>query len=549
MTDQSDKLPTKDALELEKLRLENVNLSRRLSWFGELLEWIKAASVAAALIGILVTFVIGTNQSKQAEETRTSEIVDKALTRMAESSPQVKLSGIAGLHTVLDIGTTEDRRSVLQFLLLDIAAEHNSVIRETIESIFRNLSQSTIPKETLNAVLQTAIDQDRALFQTYFMDSSKLSAARRREILAKNLQQSNDSVVGVSDLQLLEKQTFDNVLELAKMPSNPFEFSIPAVDLSVDDTIERLRSLARIVTVLTRLGATANDYSKIFCQQCDFRAALKLEGRFDDSMLDGANFYGMDLRKASFASASLANADLRFANLQGVTISSPDKLFVWRDRGAAAYDNLWPKLLCADLRGANLTDFLALLIVRTYIYSGAKTNGAKTLVSYKVLMPGLGNALYDSVTNASDLFILVVTKTDKEYWENANPLERDELTSHFTSSDAGSEHLALGSSFPSFDYFDQKGEFGTSEMHYMLGRADFFSMNHKKSVAKPSSSLVEVISRAWAQSGMRKIDGVKSPLAEVIRQYGQIPDVGLNLDSSLNSIVSESYCIANKDKF
>src|SRR5262249_44717184 len=71
---QTDDLTTQEAqARLAKLQLEQQALKRQVSWHGLALEWFKAASVPATLVGILLTFLTQTETIKQGQSTRDSE--------------------------------------------------------------------------------------------------------------------------------------------------------------------------------------------------------------------------------------------------------------------------------------------------------------------------------------------------------------------------------------------------------------------------------------------------------------------------------------------
>src|SRR5580704_3328910 len=124
-------------LEKQKQILELRSLVRSLSWHGTSLEWLKAATVPAALLGVLVTFMIGSNQIQQTQDARDSERFDRALSRLASSSTNERLTGVAGLRLFLATQNNLRHAATLQFLVNAAAIEDTDIVQNAILDVFR----------------------------------------------------------------------------------------------------------------------------------------------------------------------------------------------------------------------------------------------------------------------------------------------------------------------------------------------------------------------------------------------------------------------------
>ncbi len=113
----SDKGAEKQDLEIKKLQLETLSLSRQLSRLGFTLEWLKSAGVLVALIGVGVTLYIGFRQARQIKQARLNERFDKALTRLASDKEKERINAVSSLGLFLTEHNNSLQGSALHFLV------------------------------------------------------------------------------------------------------------------------------------------------------------------------------------------------------------------------------------------------------------------------------------------------------------------------------------------------------------------------------------------------------------------------------------------------
>lgn len=112
-------------LRQEKLRLEITFIKRQL----KIPELVKVLTGPVAVIGVVVTVVLGSLQLHQANQSRDDERFDKAITRLAASTPGERLSGIAGVELYLDPQQKIRHRPALRFLVGALASEPDPTVR------------------------------------------------------------------------------------------------------------------------------------------------------------------------------------------------------------------------------------------------------------------------------------------------------------------------------------------------------------------------------------------------------------------------------------
>jgi hypothetical protein len=182
--DTSPGIEDKTHDEIEKIRLEKRLLERQLSSAGLVMEWLKAATVPAALIAAAITFLVGYGQITQSVQSRDADRFDKALSRLASEKANDRLTGVAGLRLFADDPTSPLRVPALQFLVNATSVEADELVQGAISDVFRDLKSTQMKQAQLNEVLQTALEDDRSL--TEFIDSGYIE--RRDAARAKVLE-------------------------------------------------------------------------------------------------------------------------------------------------------------------------------------------------------------------------------------------------------------------------------------------------------------------------------------------------------------------------
>lgn len=342
----------------DKLVLEQATLRRQLSRQGMLLEWLKAATVPVALIGVFVTFTLGIEQLRQAEqarraqaeqlqETRDDERFDKALSRLASQNAKERVTGISGLQLFISAASPKRHSPTLHFLLNAVADEHDPLVRKAIVDVFRDLKLETVKLEPLRAALTTAIKRNRALIRAL------LDVGERNYIDARNVKISRFTNISKNDLpfsfrlpaNIGVKLTLEQYLQLLELDSDVLNYA-------PRDHVAALEDVTEVMNILADLGVYADDYSETYCVNCRFKNGKLSNAKFDNAILNDASFQSAILNGASFKNASLSdtifyNAELKNADLTFDSWVTSDYIKFRHRR--------FPVLQCADLSGADLS--------------------------------------------------------------------------------------------------------------------------------------------------------------------------------------------------
>ena len=245
------------AARIEKLRLERRKLildvstaERTLSWHGTCLEWLKAATVPAALLGVFVTFLIGSSQLRQTQDARDSERFDKALSRLAALNVSERLTGVAGLRLFLDPHDRARHAPALQFLVSALAIEENDVVQNAIYDTIRGLEKGTIAEEALSAALETAIKVNRATAIPLSYDVDKRGRPALIDKISTMLNLPKEQVsskVGYpsEDNGYSGQLSFEQLASLNEISADPFDdkdnpFAKPPAVLGRLEAVERI---------------------------------------------------------------------------------------------------------------------------------------------------------------------------------------------------------------------------------------------------------------------------------------------------------------------
>lgn len=310
MPEQDQALEATEASKrIAKLDLETRALARSLSFWGTALEWLKAASVPVAIVGVVVTFALGIAQIRRSEQQLLSDQFDKILTRMLGGRPQERVAAVGGLTLFLADERKEFHQSALTYLVSAAAVETDPAVQVTLLNVLSTLKPGQrIARPALDAALQLSIVHSRRLMQGVLADANQ--EVQRNEYLDVALSESHKFRDAPQIRQAIARLRHTDYLTfLDRFYPRDYHAGIPyaqgrdpANTLRIDTTIKGLSSLATlagIVEQLVALGAYSTDYSGIYCEKCDFTKAPR------DHFV-GAKFDGAVLRDADFLIAQFA---------------------------------------------------------------------------------------------------------------------------------------------------------------------------------------------------------------------------------------------------
>jgi uncharacterized protein YjbI with pentapeptide repeats len=326
---------------LEKLELEIAALRRQI----KIPELVRVLTGPVAVIGVVVTVILGSLQLHQANQSRDDERFDKAISRLAAANPAERLSGIAGVELYLDPQQKTRHRPALRFLVGALAVEPDPTVRGQIIDTLGSLKVPKISQADLDDTLEHLRNRNRDLY-------AQLQAA------------------------YLEKLRRDGGL---KLPQNAFDEThiLPNSEAQFGP----LRATALAIVTLIRHGARTKDLSGIYCVDCDFTgidweminpnfakvadfadadpaSVLDLSGvDFDRALLKRANLIGVNLRGASFDGADLLMAKFAGADLSGAKLTDFQSRLYPLEQMQLSGDLLLslPDFTCANLSHADFT--------------------------------------------------------------------------------------------------------------------------------------------------------------------------------------------------
>jgi hypothetical protein len=448
-------------LETEKIKFETKALKRQISWHGTALEWVKAGSVFAALIGIAVTLYLGQRQttlaqlaaqtqSEQAEANRAADRFDKALTRMADrENAASRMTGVAGLTLFLTDGSVQHQRDALHYLVTALAEERSSEVQRAILDAFSN--SKAFSQEAKDVALQTATELNRSLTATVVRQIKQDRRSKERKLVASFLSKKETDLpldlnphFGVNGLTFLQTAQLRSLGSKSIFYDPGIHGSTPPEETAILDTF---------VTVINALVAAgekneSKDWTEIYCQKCNFVPAGDLSGaHFDRSFLSNADFSHLNLRGATFRNADLGEAVFLFSDLSNADLS-------WnRFEGGSAMENAesirvfntYPLLECATLYGTNLTDVPLAVLSRQFF--GPKDGKANDPFD-DLTMPSITSAKIDSTTKLDGLGIRLEFTFDGSYYNALSISDKEAFEKTFES-------------FFIFDWPDPIGDFGS----------------------------------------------------------------------------------------
>lgn len=407
--------------EKQKLDLETELLTKQLSRSGRAMEWLKALTVPAALIAAWVTYLSATRQSDSAAENRAADRFDKALARLASEKFNDRITGIAGIRQFLQKSNSPQlQEQALQFLVNAASIETNPQIQDAIQETFTALKPGQVSQTALDNALQTAVERSRILTASIIeawpgrVEQNKKQRLAQMPALHLRAEDISspipDSLIG--NLSLKEYQA---VLEYE---TGPFTNAL---------TEERLplKGLAKLIPRLMKLGGKHQDFSGIYCKDCDFTGIVGLDGcQFNNAHLAGADFSHVSLRGASFQDSNIDGTFFYASDLTGANLSN--KAYHGYETGTPSNHGTisfrFPYLECAKLEGANLTGLVVAVLDRGLGHSSTIINiDTSSLV---VWAPSVSNISIDTTTKM-DAFTIVVKTVISDRYATNHPFDYD----------------------------------------------------------------------------------------------------------------------------
>jgi hypothetical protein len=307
---------------------------------GVILEWLKASTVPAALLGVLVTFMVGSGNLRESQENRVADRFDKALARLASANARERVTGVFGLKLFLGERNPEHQRQALHYLVDAAGFETDPHVQDAIGTALDDLPKYRLAQRALDEGLKDALDRNRSLTAAIVR-----AWPDRRELALRELAAERDGPRKPSSLAV-------ELWTRLRAEAGPFA-GLPLEQSTL------LHGSARAVSALARAQAKQTNFRDIYCEGCDFRGAPDLSGaHFDEAYLKGANFSGVRLRGAHFTDSDLSGARFDNANLQNAdlfTLAVKASLITDPVSYSRVVGGGVPSLTCARLEGADLS--------------------------------------------------------------------------------------------------------------------------------------------------------------------------------------------------
>jgi len=393
----------KTALEVEKLALEKRLLQRQLSRQGLLMAWLQSAAVPAALVGASVAFFVGFSQLQQGAHNQAADRFDKALTRLASTRPDERMTGISGLEFTLgDRNNPLLQKQALRFLINGLSLETDTRVRGAILDVLADLEPGQPSQAVLDEGLRTAVERNRSLTRAITDNWPRRVSQQKKETLAK-FKVAGLDVGAMGDeipVRVLASLKTEQYLALLDAEHGPFERLTPTEEVP-------LIGLRTAIGTLLARGATSRDFKAIYCEGCDFQKAKAL----DEAVFDGAYLTGADFSHVSLRGASLRNADIGGASFFGADLSKADLRLDQLKRGFASkvLRSQLPLLECAKLGGADLSGQPLVLFEKDF-----DTTSSSGL-TYSILLPQMISVAVDGSTRLDSFRILIAIGVTDDY--------------------------------------------------------------------------------------------------------------------------------------
>jgi hypothetical protein len=221
--------------ELKKAPLETKTLTRQLSLGAAVLEWVKAGSVFAALVGVAATLYLGQQQTKiaqqqavnaqeaannareaaerqsaDAEKNHAADRFDKALARLAEKDNiQARLSGVAGLKLFLTDGNSAHQKEALHYLITALSHKVSADVRQAIVDSLGDADRFSV--EVKNDALETAIEANRGLTILLFQKLTGQDSDDVNQFFEKQGAKKPDSYDDYRAMPFVQKIMFSSI--------------------------------------------------------------------------------------------------------------------------------------------------------------------------------------------------------------------------------------------------------------------------------------------------------------------------------------------------
>jgi uncharacterized protein YjbI with pentapeptide repeats len=307
---------------IRKLQLENRLLEIQTSKYGQKIERLKAytsiggliTAAVAALAFLASLFQISENY-RRSDASLKAERFGKALTLLSENRPAQRLTGVTYMTSILP-DDLYYRREAADTLANMLGLEDDVVVRRSIRDALVDYANSVIIKE-----------QDRNRLQRVLVQLSKTIALEKMDFLSTQEDSCNRPKLNAPE---------------------------------TCETKERLDAVGSVLQSLVRKGSTNKNLAGIYCSYCEF-SNLKLDGfDFTGAILNRATFSAASLKGASFKNASLIETKFENSNLQRADFSVEGSgNYVERrfrvTHGALEDTKYGPDFRCADLSGARFS--------------------------------------------------------------------------------------------------------------------------------------------------------------------------------------------------
>ena len=306
-------------LNLKKLRYETVETRRKVQKlglelktlrYGAVLETAKAISGPVAVVGLIVSLLIGQEQLRIANEARLEDRFQKEVAHLGSDSSGERLTGVAGLNLILaDPLEWRRHREAVSNLVNALAVEEDAVVRGALVDALAQLDPKNPKQVPLVALaLDLLVDRNRVL--------TALHEFSAEELTQEGIEQSA--------------------------------------------SLGPIVASGKVLADLIRKGARKKDMAKIACMACDFSGpAVDLsDANLSGSILANANFSGVNLERANLTDATLTGthfvaADLSWALLgESLATSSRYDRLQYRSAVVELDKGLFPDFKLAKLRDA-----------------------------------------------------------------------------------------------------------------------------------------------------------------------------------------------------
>jgi hypothetical protein len=347
-------------LKLEKMRLENAQTRRNIEKLGlEInglqhrgIEWAKAATGPVAILGLIVSVVLGYLQFRTATEARFEERFQKDVAHLSSPTRIERLMGIAGLSQILANRSESQRHeAALSFLVNALAIEQEDTVRGAAVSALAQLDPGKKEQVPLvHTALELLVDRNRLLAGRHEFSAEELT----REGIENSAEAGPIVAIGKVLAGLIRRGAVVKHVNMADIACVGCDLSGPAVDLSGVDL---------------RRSVLAN---------ADFSQAKLERAQLTDAILTGTKFFGADLRAAMLGASDEVSARYRvsartevekglFPDFSRADLSDAQfagRVLLGKNSAGFQMDEA-PLFEDADLGGVDLTSFRLLYLDHT----------------------------------------------------------------------------------------------------------------------------------------------------------------------------------------